>query len=929
MEVHIRSVWSAFSLAIAAGILTGCGGGGGGGAAVRPTPPPVAPAIARAPSPGHAPPGDESPFVDSHLAGNVGGAHYLGAMGEGAVIGVADTGVDDTRAALAGKIDAQLTFVDANGNDLSRDDASGHGTAMSTVISGAVTGEWPGGVAPGSSIVSARVASDVEDQYGQHALGAGIGPSGMAGVNRALADAGARIIVNGWRIPDWQDQATTEQWAEAYREFVVDRGGLVVFGTGDEGGSDSMRSQPSTIASLPGQPGAGFLDGGWLAVTAVSPQSNVAGKLGQPVGYAQACGAAMHYCMAAIGNVMVPSASGTLETWGGTPLAAAQVAAAAALVWSVYPYFDNALVMQTLLGNADDIGAPGVDPEFGYGLLNAGMAVGGPRRFDWGDVTVDFAGTSTWEHAIDGEGGLIKKGPGTLIFAGGAGFTGLAQILEGEVVLDMLGGSARIAPGATLSTPWSQALIRGDVENSGTLKIGRANILIEGSYTQSADAVLSLRVGASLIVRKAATLDGWLHFYDVFPDYVVSERFVLIETFEEGHSGQFKGFTTAPGLFLDATLDYSRPEGVWIEINRLDVAATAQALGLSAASRSGANRVEGAFRALDAGLQAAPDAFLRAAGHLQATSDRGAAERSLASLSGELHATDAALAMLAMEGSRHQLEQRLDARPGSGAWAAMLDGTRSVGDFGVDQRGWMMGQSLRTAATTFGAAFSHTESAVWNARRSDRGRDLHHSGQLFVVRDLGNSYLMGTASFGRIQRDLERELVIGSDWSGTGSRYIDHYLGAGIQAGRHFAMGNATLTPYAGAQLLELSRGAFSESDAAGLGLRADGSALEATRALAGARYRQGWRIGDARVDLHGRVEWQRALSQQGAIDASFTAIDAPAPIALDVLGPESALVGAGVGIQWRAAHFSLDTARRTSPLGANNTILLQGLYRF
>src|SRR5690606_7561328 len=113
------------------------------------------------------------------------------------------------------------------------------------------------------------------------------------------------------------------------------------------------------------------------------------------------------------------------------------------------------------------------------------------------------------------------------------------------------------------------------------------------------------------------------------------------------------------------------------------------------------------------------------------------------------------------------------------------------------------------------------------------------------------------------------------------------------------------------------------------LGLRADGSALAATRALAGARYRQGWRIGDARVDLHGRMEWQRALSQQGAIDASFTAIDAPAPIALDVLGPESALVGAGLGVEWRTAHVSLDPAHRPSPLGANNSILLPGLYRF
>ena len=82
---------------------------------------------------------------------------------------------------------------------------------------------------------------------------------------------------------------------------------------------------------------------------------------------------------------------------------------AAALVWEAFPYFDNDLVRQTLLGTATDIGDAGVDPVFGYGLLNIADAVQGPGRLDWGQVVADFdAGTSTWSNDITGAGGITK-----------------------------------------------------------------------------------------------------------------------------------------------------------------------------------------------------------------------------------------------------------------------------------------------------------------------------------------------------------------------------------------------------------------------------------------------------------------------------------------------------------------------------------------
>ena len=76
-------------------------------------------------------------------------------------------------------------------------------------------------------------------------------------------------------------------------------------------------------------------------------------------------------------------------------------------------------VRQVLLGTAQDVGAPGVDPVFGYGQLDVGKAVRGPGKFDWGDFVATVpSGRSTWENDITGNGGLVKAGDGALILTG-------------------------------------------------------------------------------------------------------------------------------------------------------------------------------------------------------------------------------------------------------------------------------------------------------------------------------------------------------------------------------------------------------------------------------------------------------------------------------------------------------------------------------
>src|SRR5690606_155914 len=300
---------------------------------------------------------------------------------------------------------------------------------------------------------------------------------------------------------------------------------------------------------------------------------------------------------------------------------------------------------------------------------------------------------------------------------------------------------------------------------------------------------------------------------------------------------------------------------------------------------------------------------------LQRTRGAGAAERSLSSLSGELHAADAALALLATDDSRHELEARIDMPRTSSTWSANLDSRGAIGgSMDADMRGWMLGQECDAGSATWGTAFSRSEGTMWNRQRQDRSRDVQVEGQVYGFRgSAASGYLLGRAAFGRIQRDLQREVLLGDTRHGVAARYADEYVSLGVQAGHHFEALGGTLTPYAGAQSLQLQRGAFHEDGAAGFGLDANASRLDVTQAITGLRYRKAWNVGAARVSLQGRAEWQKTLSQHGAIEATFTALDARTPLVLDILGPETTVLGIGLATDWPTSRLTLDLdARQT-----------------
>lgn len=935
-------VRSALATALAMA-MTACGGGGGGGN-VRIDPPPTTPTPPTTPPPTAPPPAKpQEPAFDAHLSvTNARAAQAAGLTGQGVRIGIVDSGVQRNAAALNGRVVGNLNYIDPARNNLLVDDVVGHGTAVASLAAGAPVGTWPGGIAPGAQIVSARIIADkppVDDGSGKG--NSFSGPLGVAQVHQDLISYNVKVMNNSWGGLYWTDLPTTAQVAAEYRPFVINHGGLVVFAAGND-----ARTEPSSLAALPSQLGvagslpAADLERGWLVATAVDPYAP-----GTLASYANACGQAARYCLAAPGSAVYPDANGSTYYWNyGTSFAAPLISGAAALVWQRYPYFDNNLVRQTLLGTAKDIGAPGVDAVFGYGLLDISRAIKGPGRFDWGDVVASVDAPSSgslWSNDIVGSGGLVKQGGGTLVLAGNNSYSGATRIERG--ILSLQNGGVIRSNVTILGQPDPDSTglqfnggtprVIGNVVNGSSvfLTTGSTTGTIEGNYTQQAGGQLMIALGANALqVTGTASINGGVRVHGFVSGYVPQNgsRQDLVHA-AGGLSGTFSSPASSSGLqglsLLQSSYGYDS-NTAWLNLTQVSV--TAAATGLAASAQSAAQRLEGAFSALDGSPALQGSAFGTAAGALQWTG--GGSEglaASLQSLSGQAHARAESATFDSIDMSRRAIAERFDRVQAAprlrGAWQSAL-GEAGQGSFAgnaADSRGWMAGQDLPLGSNgLMGVAFGETRSNGGSSFGGDRGRDRQAQAQLYAGWNLGRGYALAQVGSGQFTRALDRQLLLGAGAYGVSARYGGRFSSASVEGGYRFGRAGASLTPYLGASTTRVDTDAFNELGGFGFGLRADANRVQRSQMLAGIRGERGW----GRWTLRGHAEWQQRLDGADADwQASFVGVDAWAPLAGWDAPRGSALFGVALESWWgRNGRLSLGFDQRVGGEGARQAAL-------
>lgn len=275
-------------------------------------------------------------------------AWALGHTGAGIGVAIIDTGVNMGHVDLIPNLlTGGYDFVNGDGDPSDDDSQStgGHGTAIAGVVAAAFNGFGQVGVAYNAKILPVKI---VRSQGGASSAVA------AAGINFAAADSRVKVLVLTY-TSDNSNQALELSALQA----AAAAGKIVVISSGNEG-----FLQPRFPANM-------------------TPSL---GGLGITVGVADGAGT-VNLGNHAGGNTsyMVAPGLGILSTGNASPVAyisntgssvaAPHVAGAAALLLSAAPNLTGKQVVEILLATARDIGAPGFDAVFGWGMLDIGNAL--------------------------------------------------------------------------------------------------------------------------------------------------------------------------------------------------------------------------------------------------------------------------------------------------------------------------------------------------------------------------------------------------------------------------------------------------------------------------------------------------------------------------------------------------------------------------
>lgn len=251
------------------------------------------------------------------------------------IVAVLDSGADMNHPDLASRLLPGYDFVNRTS---SITDDFGHGTAVTgTIAADGNNGIGVAGIAYGCSVLPVKVM-DGSGFAAYSTIATGI---------KYAVDNGARVI--NLSIAGSDQSATLQQAVD----YAWSNNVNVVAAAGNAATNTPM--YPAACNHV-------------LAVSATAPDDSLA--------YFSSYGS---YVQLSAPGEMIWTTQNSSNTpygpWQGTSFASPIVAAVAALVISANPTLANDQVVSLLEQSADDLGAPGYDPYFGYGRVNALRAV--------------------------------------------------------------------------------------------------------------------------------------------------------------------------------------------------------------------------------------------------------------------------------------------------------------------------------------------------------------------------------------------------------------------------------------------------------------------------------------------------------------------------------------------------------------------------
>ncbi|HEJ0331022.1 TPA: autotransporter outer membrane beta-barrel domain-containing protein [Serratia marcescens] len=814
-----------------------------------------------------------------------------------------------------------------------------HGTHVGGIAAGSRDGGAMHGVAFNAQIISAENGDPGPED------GIILGNDGAvykAGWD-ALVASGARIINNSWGI------GITEKFDKggydpAYPHFTVNDAQKqfdqikVILGTKPGGayqgaidaarsgvvtifaaGNDGNLNNPDAMAGL-----AYFVPDiapNWLSVASLQDPTN-SGDYSIST-FSSRCGYTASLCVSAPGTRVYSSViEGTsvenLTTgyakYSGTSMAAPHVAGSVAVLMERFPYLNGAQVAEVLKTTATDMGAPGIDALYGWGMINLGKAINGPgmlatvedipEEFRIPDPTgvaygptqfvVDLPGVGAvldkgkptervcsdvlcgldfWSNDISGHGGLTKQGIGTLVLTGNNTYSGPTLVNQGRLAVNgsvtsavsvqsggIVGGSGTVGSltardGGTVAPGNSIGTL--NVAGNVSFEPGSRYAVEVGPNGQS-DRIQSsgsATIGGGEVAVTLENSPNLLTQSEVRS--LLGQQYNILSA-QQGVSGQFDA--VAPNyLFLGTGLSY-QPTGVTLSVGR-----------------NGTSFASVAQTANERAVAAAADAL--AAGNpvyesLLGSGTAGEARQAFRQLSGQIHADIASALVNDSRYLREALNGRLRQAEGlasssaikadeGGAWAQLLgawdhaSGDANATGYQASTYGVLVG--LDSAAADdwrLGVATGYTRTSLHGGYGSKADSDNYHLAA-YGDKQFGALALRGGAGYTWHRIDTKRSVNYGMQSDRDTAKYSARTEQLFAEAGYSVQGEWLNLEPFVNLAYVNFENNGIAESGGAAA-LRGDKQHTDATVSTLGLRADTAWQVTPGTtVALRSELGWQ------------------------------------------------------------------------
>ena len=818
-----------------------------------------------------------------------------------------------------------------------------HGTHVGGIAAGNRDGGEMHGVAFNAQIISAENGDPGPED------GIILGNDGavyQAGWD-ALIASGARIINNSWGIGITEkfDQGGKDPayphftLADAQKQFdqikqilgtkaggayqgAIDaaRSGIVtIFAAGN----DYNLNNPDAMAGL-----AYFVPEiapNWLSVASLQDPSNT-GDYSIST-FSSRCGYTASFCVAAPGtkvysSIIEGNSVDNLTTgyakYSGTSMAAPHVAGSIAVLMERFPYMTGAQVASVLKTTTVDMGAPGIDALYGWGMIDLGKAINGPGMFvTEQDIPEEFrvsgaygpeqfvvnlpgvgalldkgkptervcddthCGLDVWSNNISGHGGLTKQGIGTLVLTGNNSYAGPTLINQGLLAVNgsvtsdvtvqnagVLGGSGTVG---SLTARSGGTVAPGN--SIGTLNVTRnlsfepgSRYAVEVAPNGQSDRIQSngsATIGGGEVAVSLENSTNLLSQSEVRS--LLGQQYNIL-TAQQGISGQFD--SVAPNyLFLGTGLTY-QPNQVTLNVGRNDTSFT------SVAATQNERAVAAAADALAAG-NPVYESILNAG-------STGEARQAFRQLSGQIHADIASAQVNDSRYLRDALNGRLRQAEGlatspdikadddGGAWAQLLgawdhaSGDANATGYQASTYGVLVGLDSALADDwRLGVATGYTRTSLDGGYGSNADSDNYHLA-VYGGKQFGELALRAGGGYTWHRFDTSRSVNYGMQSDRETAKYSARTEQVFAEAGYSVKADWVNLEPFANLAYINFQNNGISE-DGGAAALHGDKQHTDATVSTLGLRADTQWQASKTTsVALRSELGWQH---QYGDLD--------------------------------------------------------------